>query len=58
MLIEIMLQIWENYVEGQEVTNGSAAESKQKETLKVLKMYFCYRNSFCCTSKMDNESDS
>ncbi|OVA17327.1 Tudor domain [Macleaya cordata] len=30
------LKIWENYVEGQEVANGSAAESKQKEVLKVV----------------------
>ncbi|KAJ4847923.1 Translin-1 [Turnera subulata] len=30
------LKIWENYVEGQEVSNGPAVESKQKEVLKVL----------------------
>ncbi|KAI6675768.1 hypothetical protein NL676_003674 [Syzygium grande] len=30
------LKIWENYVEGQEVSNGSAIESKQKEVLKVM----------------------
>ncbi|KAF8390783.1 hypothetical protein HHK36_025311 [Tetracentron sinense] len=30
------LKIWENYVEGQEVANGSAVESKQKEVLKVV----------------------
>ncbi|XP_038684487.1 ribonuclease TUDOR 1-like [Tripterygium wilfordii] len=31
------LKIWENYVEGEEVSNGSAAvESKQKEVLKVV----------------------
>ncbi|KAG0488209.1 hypothetical protein HPP92_007020 [Vanilla planifolia] len=30
------LKIWENYVEGQETSNGSAAESKQKEVLKVV----------------------
>ncbi|CAN7113839.1 unnamed protein product [Brassica rapa subsp. narinosa] len=30
------LKIWENYVEGQEVSNGSATvETRQKETLKV-----------------------
>lgn len=29
------LKIWENYVEGQENTNGSSAESKEKEVLKV-----------------------
>ncbi|XP_042498409.1 ribonuclease TUDOR 1 [Macadamia integrifolia] len=29
------LKIWENYVEGQEVANGSTVESKQKEVLKV-----------------------
>ncbi|KAL5724528.1 Translin-1 [Ranunculus cassubicifolius] len=29
------LKIWENYVEGQESSNGSAAESRQKEVLKV-----------------------
>ena len=32
-----MVQIWENYVEGEEVSNGAAVEeSKQKEVLKVL----------------------
>ena len=32
----IFLQIWENYVEGQEVSNGSTTvETRQKETLKV-----------------------
>ncbi|GLT39904.1 hypothetical protein SLA2020_140700 [Shorea laevis] len=32
------LKIWENYVEGEEVSNGTAAviESKQKEVLKVV----------------------
>ncbi|XP_029117522.1 ribonuclease TUDOR 1 isoform X2 [Elaeis guineensis] len=30
------LKIWENYVEGQEVGNGSMTESKQKEVLKVV----------------------
>lgn len=30
------LKIWEKYVEGEEVSNGSAVESKQKETLKVV----------------------
>lgn len=37
-----MLQIWENYVEGEEVsTNGKAVETKQKEVLKVCRtMYF------------------
>ncbi|GMN62202.1 hypothetical protein TIFTF001_031286 [Ficus carica] len=31
------LKIWENYVEGEEVpSNGAAAESKQKEVLKVV----------------------
>ncbi|GJN21179.1 hypothetical protein PR202_gb08635 [Eleusine coracana subsp. coracana] len=29
------LKIWENYVEGEEVSNGSTHESKQKEILKV-----------------------
>ncbi|XP_010546113.1 PREDICTED: staphylococcal nuclease domain-containing protein 1-like [Tarenaya hassleriana] len=29
------LKIWENYVEGEEVSNGSTVETKQKETLKV-----------------------
>lgn len=38
-LIDIMLlQIWENYVEGEEVTNGSTPEKKQKEEFKVLKI--------------------
>lgn len=38
LLTKILLQIWENYVEGAEVSNGAAAvvESKQKEVLKVL----------------------
>ncbi|KAK6928617.1 Tudor domain [Dillenia turbinata] len=30
------LKIWENYDEGQETTNGSTMESKQKEVLKVV----------------------
>ncbi|XP_058195717.1 ribonuclease TUDOR 1-like [Rhododendron vialii] len=29
------LKIWENFVEGEEVSNGSTAERKQKEDLKV-----------------------
>ncbi|KAI4384672.1 hypothetical protein MLD38_002791 [Melastoma candidum] len=29
------LKIWENYVEGQEQTNGSSVENRQKEVLKV-----------------------
>lgn len=33
-----MLQIWENYVEGEEVPNGASVESEQKEVLKVLIM--------------------
>lgn len=36
LLIEILLQIWENYVEGEEVSNGAAVEGKQKEVLKVI----------------------
>jgi len=32
----MMSQIWENYVEGEEVVNGSSkVETRQKETLKV-----------------------
>lgn len=30
------LKIWENYVEGEEVSNGAAVEGKQKEVLKVV----------------------
>eukprot|EP00268_Persea_americana_P054270 TRINITY_DN619_c0_g1_i3.p1 TRINITY_DN619_c0_g1~~TRINITY_DN619_c0_g1_i3.p1 ORF type:complete len:987 (-),score=247.25 TRINITY_DN619_c0_g1_i3:523-3483(-) len=30
------LKIWESYVEGQEATNGSVSESKQKEVIKVV----------------------
>lgn len=30
------LKIWEKYVEGEEVSNGAAVESKQKEVLKVM----------------------
>jgi staphylococcal nuclease domain-containing protein 1 len=30
------LKIWENYVEGEEASNGSTPESKQKEILKVV----------------------
>ncbi|KAJ4728918.1 Ribonuclease [Melia azedarach] len=30
------LKVWEKYVEGEEVTNGAAVESKQKEVLKVV----------------------
>ena len=34
----VLLQIWENYVEGEEVTNGSTPEKKQKEEFKVLRV--------------------
>ncbi|XP_028770468.1 ribonuclease TUDOR 1 [Neltuma alba] len=30
------LKIWENYVEGEEVSNGAAVENKQQEVLKVV----------------------
>ncbi|CAK9163201.1 unnamed protein product [Ilex paraguariensis] len=30
------LKLWESYIEGEEVSNGSAAERKQKEELKVV----------------------
>ncbi|XP_019416742.1 PREDICTED: ribonuclease TUDOR 1-like isoform X2 [Lupinus angustifolius] len=30
------LKIWENFVEGEEVSNGAAVENKQKEVLKVI----------------------
>ncbi|PON97497.1 Nuclease domain-containing protein [Trema orientale] len=30
------LKIWENYVEGEEVSNGAATENKQAEVLKVV----------------------
>ncbi|KAF7833594.1 ribonuclease TUDOR 1-like [Senna tora] len=30
------LKIWENYVEGEEVSNGVAVENKQQEVLKVM----------------------
>uniref|UniRef100_A0A7N0VE85 Ribonuclease n=1 Tax=Kalanchoe fedtschenkoi TaxID=63787 RepID=A0A7N0VE85_KALFE len=30
------LKVWENYVEGEEVSNGSTLENKQKESLKVV----------------------
>ncbi|KAF7840208.1 ribonuclease TUDOR 1-like [Senna tora] len=30
------LKIWENYVEGEEVSNGAAVENKQQEVLKVM----------------------
>ncbi|CAM0875371.1 unnamed protein product [Alopecurus aequalis] len=33
---EQKLKIWENYVEGEEVSNGAASASKQKEILKVV----------------------
>ncbi|ONK58667.1 uncharacterized protein A4U43_C09F15430 [Asparagus officinalis] len=33
---EQKLKIWENYVEGQEVTNGAPTDSKQKEVFKVV----------------------
>lgn len=29
------LQIWEDYVEGQEASNGSVVEGKHKEVIKV-----------------------
>jgi len=31
------LQIWENFVEGEEVSNGAVVENKQQEVLKVLR---------------------
>lgn len=31
-----ILQIWENYIEGEEASNGPVVESKQKEVLKVV----------------------
>jgi len=37
ILKQIVLQIWENFVEGEEVSNGAAVENKQQEVLKVLK---------------------
>ena len=37
ILKRIVLQIWENFVEGEEVSNGAAVENKQQEVLKVLK---------------------
>ena len=35
---QVFLQIWENYVEGQEVSNGSPSvpENQKKEVLKVF----------------------
>jgi staphylococcal nuclease domain-containing protein 1 len=30
-----LFKIWENYVEGEQASNGSTPESKQKEILKV-----------------------
>lgn len=32
----LKLKVWENYVEGEEVSNGAPVESKQKEVLKVV----------------------
>jgi staphylococcal nuclease domain-containing protein 1 len=32
------LQIWENYVEGEEINSGPVVESKQKEVLKVVEI--------------------
>lgn len=46
--MEIMLQIWENYVEGEEVPNGAVVESKQKEVLKVLGMQVHQVIHFSC----------
>lgn len=37
MLTPFLFQIWENYVEGQEIANASGTEnSRQKEVLQVL----------------------
>ncbi|KAG5029883.1 hypothetical protein JHK87_013397 [Glycine soja] len=35
VLKRFILQIWENYVEGEEVSNGAPVENKQQEVLKV-----------------------
>ncbi|GAB2271510.1 hypothetical protein Dimus_006346 [Dionaea muscipula] len=40
------LQIWEDYVEGQEVANGSAAENKQKEVLQINSGAACFSESW------------
>ena len=37
VLTPFLFQIWENYVEGQEIANASGTEnSRQKEVLQVL----------------------
>lgn len=40
MLVNTNWQIWENFIEGEEVSSGSTAERKQKEELKVLRLWF------------------
>lgn len=41
-LTKILCQIWESYVEGEEVSNGPATDSRrQKEELKVLVISGC-----------------
>lgn len=46
--MEIIFQIWEKYVEGEEVSNGAAVESKQKEVLKVLAIRVHQVIAFSC----------
>ena len=36
LLTSALIQIWENYVEGEEVVSSGAADRRQKEELKVM----------------------
>lgn len=40
------MQIWENYVEGEEVSNGAHVENKQQEVLKVCSILLCNKQPF------------
>jgi len=46
VLKRFILQIWENYVEGEEVSNGAPVENKQQEVLKVLNILLYYKRPF------------
>lgn len=55
VLKRFILQIWENYVEGEEVSNGVPAENKQQEVLKVLSILLYYKWPFFLYRKMLND---
>lgn len=52
------LKVWENYVEGQETTNGATAESKEKEVLKVVVTEVIGAGQFYVQTVGDQKVDS